>query len=82
MPPMPFKKNPKMPPLPFKGKDVNDKKDEAKIEENTKPKMPPLPFAKKEVAEKLVEKSDVPEGYEGNDEWMKPLDEEYVSRWS
>lgn len=27
-------------------------------------------------------KSDKPEGYEESDEWMKPLDEEYVSRWS
>ena len=42
--------------------------------------MPPLPF-KQKGEEILVIKNDVPEGYEVNDEWIKPLSEEYVSRW-
>lgn len=51
-------------------------------DEKTKPKMPPVPFIKKQVEENLVKISNIPDGFEANDQWIKPLGEEYVSRWS
>ena len=86
MPPLPFKAKPKMPPLPFAKKEVKVDKpsDEIKIESKDPiaSKMPPLPFKKKEEIKLVNEKVGAPEGYEENDDWLKPLSEEYVSRWS